>query len=93
LKSSEKVTPVVGSAISGLPVFVDVPAPVSQAASANTAIPITPVNALRFMNVSPLPEAGPAMSRALLIHPAIELHQRRFVLVPSSSPLLVPLVA
>src|SRR5207245_1010782 len=54
LKSSEKVTPVVGSAIRGFPPdVVDVEVELQPAASSSAAIPTTPVNAVRFIYLSP----------------------------------------
>jgi len=56
LKSYENVTPVVGSAMSGLPVFVEDVGPESQAAITSAATPTMPANTLplRFIDLSPL---------------------------------------
>jgi hypothetical protein len=55
LKSSEKVTPVVPSAIRGFPpeVVVDVEVELQPTAMSSAAIPTRPVNALRFIYLSP----------------------------------------
>jgi hypothetical protein len=55
LKSSEKVTPVVGSAINGFPADVDddVDVWLQPSVRNRAAIPTTAVNALRFIYLSP----------------------------------------
>jgi hypothetical protein len=55
LKSSEKVTPVVGSAINGFPAVAedDVDVWLQPSVKKRAAIPTTPVNALRFIYLSP----------------------------------------
>src|SRR5205814_10303583 len=53
LKSSENVTPVVGSAISGLPPATVAVEEDSQAATNTAAIPSTPITTRQFMDKSP----------------------------------------